>query len=324
MPSLPFRCPRCRAAAVVDLRDPCPGCGAQLPRSDGVLDFVVDPERRREQAFYDQEYADETVEAGPDLQALGPRWSGELQILSRLVRRHVGDLRDKRVVLLGNGSSEDELHFLLDRPAALVVSDLSPAAVRRLRERYAARLGGRPVSFAAIDAYDLPFGDGTVDVLYGNAFVHHLPALDPFFAEVARVLAPGGRAVFMDDAYAPVWQRSKETWLRPLMSYTHRRNPISPEDMRFTMAGGFREDDLARRIRAVGGEPYFVRQSFLYYFWTRAADRLFPARLQRFREQPRIARTLIDLDERLSRYEAVRKNLIRLVWGFRIPAAGPG
>ena len=289
-----------------------------------MLDFVTDAARKDEQAYYDEEYSGgASTDSGQPLEALGERWQAPNDILSRLVRRYVGDLRGKRVVLLGNGASQRELHFLVERPAALVLSDLSPEAVRAIEVRYSDQLVGQPITFAAIDAYDLPFPDDSVDVVYGFAFVHHLPELDGFFAEVSRVLAPNGRAVFMDDAYAPVWQRSKETWLRPLMRYTHRRQPISPEDMRFTMAGGFREDDLGRRIRAAGGDPFFERQSFLYYFWTRAADRLFPSRWQHLRSQRHVGALLITLDQRLSRFAVIRKNLIRLVWGFTVPAEAP-
>ena len=67
--------------------------------------------------------------------------------------------------------------------------------------------------FAGIDAENLPFADASVDIVYGYAFVHHLPDLDRFLAETARVLRPGGRAVFLDAAYAPLWDGSKRTWL---------------------------------------------------------------------------------------------------------------
>ena len=35
--------------------------------------------------------------------------------------------------------------------------------------------------------------------------------------------------------YGPLWQRSKQTWLRPMMLWSHRRNPRSPEDVRYTV-----------------------------------------------------------------------------------------
>jgi SAM-dependent methyltransferase len=319
LPSIVFRCPHCRQGALSDLASPCPECGERAPAVAGVPDFVRSADRAAEREFYDDEYAVATDGEQRSLADLGEFWDAPHNILGRLIRKHVGDLRGLRVLLLGNGKSDAELHFLADRPAALVLSDLSATAVHQVALRNTAVAAEGNTIFAAIDAYDLPFFDGSVDVVYGCAFVHHLSDVDTFLSEVARVLAPGGRAVFMDDAYAPLWQRSKETWLRPVMKYTHRRNPISPEDERFTMAGGFREDRLAEWIRAAGGIPFFERQSFLYYFWTRAADRLFPVSWQRVRDQRAVAATLIAADRGLERFELVRRNMIRLVWGFSLP-----
>ena len=48
------------------------------------------------------------------------------------------------------------------------------------------------------DALDLPFEDGSVDVLRCERVWQHLPDPQAAAAEVARVLAPGGRAAILD------------------------------------------------------------------------------------------------------------------------------
>ena len=320
-----FRCPSCRDQLRLEEglgRPTCVRCGSVVGTSDGVLDFVSEPDRAAERAYYEREYVGMREGAGPtrSIQSLAPEWQDFRNIPNRRVWQELGSLRGKRVVALGNGASDKELFFLTEDPEALVLSDLSAEAMRVIRDRYRLDEHAGQIYFAAIDGLDLPFVDEALDVVYGYGFVHHLPDYDRFFAESARVLRPGGRAVFMDDAYAPLWQAAKLTVLRPLMRYTHRRNPISPEDMRCTMAGGFREDDMARRIRAVGCEPWFHREAFLYFFWTRASERLFPKRLMHLGQHVAVARTLIKIDERLERYGWVRRNLIRLVWGFDKPA----
>jgi SAM-dependent methyltransferase len=203
----------------------------------------------------------------------------------------------------------------------LIYSDLSPVGLGAL----STELGDAGnVMFAAIDALDLPLHDGSVDVVYGFAFVHHLPDLDRFFAEVARVLRPGGRALFMDNAYSPVWQHLKLVWLRPLMRLSHRREPRSPEDIRDTVAGGMREPMLAERIRATGCRPWFERLALFYCLWKRASVSLFP---EVFRFIPRhdlVSRVLKGIDTRLARVPFFRRNMIRLVWGFDRPGEGPG
>ena len=52
------------------------------------------------------------------------------------------------------------------------------------------------VETVACDAAELPFEDGSFDLVLGHAVLHHLPALDRAFAEFHRVLRPGGTLVF--------------------------------------------------------------------------------------------------------------------------------
>ena len=47
--------------------------------------------------------------------------------------------------------------------------------------------------------------------------------------------------------------REREVWV------SHKRGPRSPEEVVERFTGGFREGELAPRIRAVGGESYFRR-----------------------------------------------------------------
>jgi SAM-dependent methyltransferase len=159
--------------------------------------------------------------------------------------------------------------------------------------------------------------DASVDLVYGYAFVHHLADIDQFLGETYRVLRPGGRCVFMDNRYSPAWQALKLGVLRPLMSYFHRQEPISPEDQRATLTGWYREEELAAKITAIGAMPYFRRSSLCHYLFTRASERLPPQRLFRWAASQRaLLRALVRLDTYLSRFGVVRANQIRLVWGF--------
>jgi SAM-dependent methyltransferase len=323
-----FRCPACGNGIGLDVlrsASACPSCGVQVATNDGILDFVaaapvVKSEGERE--YYDGVYAAygpaDPVEL--DLATLGPRWHGpEAPPERQAAWRRLGDLSGKTVLLLGNGDSFPELYLLTARPAVLIYSDLSPTGLRNIRDGYAPDGHADHLLFAAIEACDLPMFDGTVDVICGFAFAHHMADLDAFLAETARVLRPGGRAVFVDNAYSPLWQRLKLGVLRPLMRISHRREPRSPEDVRETLAGGFWEDDLARRITAVGGRPWFERQALLQYMWHRASVSLFPEELRCLRRRPGIDSTLMRIDERIARFAPVRRNLIRLIWGFDKP-----
>jgi SAM-dependent methyltransferase len=288
-----------------------------------MLDLVTSEERMAERRYYDDFYSSARSERGEtkEIAALARTWTHpEAPLEMRTAWERLGDLRRKRVLLLGNGESDAELFMLTQEPELLIFSDLAIEPMRAVRDAY--RLDSEPITFAAIDALDLPFVDASVDVVYGFAFVHHLPDLDRFLAEVARVLRPGGRAVFMDNAYSPVWQWAKRTWLKRLMALSHRRDPRSPEDVRDPSTAGYRLPSLEAGIRAVGGQPWFVRQSFFYYFWHRASVSLFRDEL-RVLPRARIAAAMARLDAWLSRFRFMRENTIRLIWGFdRPPGAG--
>ena len=190
-----FRCPACHedmpVAPAQAVR--CEACGLQLDAADGVIDFVPDEQRGAERAFYDDFYRHaRSPVAPPNPAALARTWTDpgapwEMQE----VWRRLGELNDRTVLLLGNGESVGELHMLIyKRPRTLIYSDLSPVGLRALRRRLD-RHSRDNVVFAAMDALDLPLRDESVDLVYGFAFAHHLPDLERFLAEVARVLAPG-------------------------------------------------------------------------------------------------------------------------------------
>ena len=71
------------------------------------------------------------------------------------------------------------------------------------------------------DCRELPFADGTKDVVIVQGGLHHLPSLpgdlDRTFAEIRRVLKPGGRLIFV------------EPWLTPFLRLVHAvcENPLA-------------------------------------------------------------------------------------------------
>jgi SAM-dependent methyltransferase len=335
----PFRCAACEEPLRLagDTAQRCAACGSTARTSRGVLDFVRDTELRAELEHYEGEYAGSSGGGPVDPEVLGQLWhNNPYSPWDEWMLEAMGDLRARVVVVLGNGVSPKELHLLTKAPRALVISDLSPIAMRAMRDAFDTRADRDNLFFAAIDAQDLPFAGGSIDVLYGYAFVHHLPGLDGFLAEAARVLRPGGRAVFMDNAYSPLWQKAKHGGLNAIMRLAHRRNPISEQDRRYTVAGGFVPADLERRVAGVGCRGWFRPTGLLHYLVTRAAQifvedssRLNLGR-RRWRRRAtgdvklvwsyrRILEALLAADRWLERLPAARENRLRLVWGFDKP-----
>jgi ubiquinone/menaquinone biosynthesis C-methylase UbiE len=287
---------------------------------DGILLLAPEGAMEEEGTFYDDIYTRAAVADPSDTASLRSEWESLYYPMNADVLRRVGDLSDQVVLLLGNGASAKELYFLELKPRRLIVSDLSLEGLRAGRKRHRLDENRYPVEWAVVDASRLPVLDSTIDVVYGYAFVHHLPDAASFLAEVARVLRPGGRCIFMDNRYSPAWQRAKLGVLRPLMRYFHRREPPSPADLEATLSGWHREEELEDMIVAVGGKPFFDRSSFFHYLFTRASERLPPRAVFSYLSSRKwFLRALVHLDDALARFESVRNNQIRLVWGFERP-----
>jgi SAM-dependent methyltransferase len=77
---------------------------------------------------------------------------------------------------------------------AATCTDISPGMLQTLAGN-AERLG-LDVDTVACDATELPFPDGSFDLVLGHAVLHHLPFLERSFAEFFRVLRPGGVLFF--------------------------------------------------------------------------------------------------------------------------------
>jgi ubiquinone/menaquinone biosynthesis C-methylase UbiE len=77
----------------------------------------------------------------------------------------------------------------------LTVTDLDPAMVAACRRRLAAH---PQVTVAEADVTDLPFEDGSFDVVASYLMLHHVIGWQQALGEAARVLRPGGTFVGYD------------------------------------------------------------------------------------------------------------------------------
>ncbi|MFN3215908.1 MAG: class I SAM-dependent methyltransferase [Acidimicrobiales bacterium] len=95
--------------------------------------------------------------------------------------------------VLDVGTGEGQIARLARSGGATMVVGVDPT---RNQVVEAARRGGE-VHYARAEAAALPFGDGTFDAVVACLVFEHIGAVDTAIAEVARVLEPGGRFVFM-------------------------------------------------------------------------------------------------------------------------------
>lgn len=90
--------------------------------------------------------------------------------------------------------------FLAEQGARVVAFDISKEQVRAARRRAQAR--GVPDRFhpAVASATALPFADASFDLVQGQDIIHHIADTGLLGREIARVLRPGGRAVFRENS----------------------------------------------------------------------------------------------------------------------------
>ena len=122
--------------------------------------------------------------------------TGRRQVLGKLVKV-LGERPGPypRALEIGAGTGYFSLNLLQDGVIrAATCTDIAPGMVEAL-ERNAAALS-LEVETAVCDASELPFDDESFDLVLGHAVLHHLPDLRRAFAELHRVLAPGGTLVF--------------------------------------------------------------------------------------------------------------------------------
>lgn len=148
-----------------------------------------DPQRlAREAKFHDRRY-DENTRAPTDKFYAITRTS-----FAWYRQRVMADVAGRRVLEYGCGPGM----IAFDASAAGADAfgiDISPVAIEHARAR-AAGLTNAP-SFSVDNAEHTRFPDASFDRIAGSGILHHL-ALEPAYGELARLLRPGGSAVFLE------------------------------------------------------------------------------------------------------------------------------
>ena len=102
-------------------------------------------------------------------------------------------------VAVGPGVTLTEILKTVDRTTVVYGVDLSPKMLEKTRRRVSAA-GYANIDLQEADARQLPFPDGTFDVLYNSYMLDLIPLgdLPVVLGEFRRVLRPGGRLVLVN------------------------------------------------------------------------------------------------------------------------------
>lgn len=212
-----LRCPFCRAAGLhlaireEDTREvregdlSCPGCRRTFPVQKGIPDFLdpADEALAREVAGWIELAGPLGEDLIPVMTALPhfphPPWPHVAPDFFQ-VFEHL-DFAGKRVVDLGAGRTWSTRYLkTLGRAAEVVAVDVLTTRFLGL-ETADVFFQQDGVHFERIrgDIHHLPLPDGWADAVFSCAAIHHSGDLDGLFAEVHRVLSPGGRLVFISE-----------------------------------------------------------------------------------------------------------------------------
>jgi SAM-dependent methyltransferase len=149
--------------------------------ADGRLD--------RERAFHDD------LAATLDPLAMPPQQLGPLEAA---MFEAAGVVPGAKVLDLGCGSGDLMIH-LLAVGADVTGVDLSPGMLALAEQRVSAFGGGRTAELRVASAEGLDLDSDAYDVVVGRFILHHLE-IGRAAPQIARVLRPGGRAVFAENS----------------------------------------------------------------------------------------------------------------------------
>lgn len=158
------------------------------PSADPARSSVAEVDRvQREREWHDHRFSGEDSRVGAEKYYAG---TGSSERAYRALIAGEG----RRVLEYGCGVGSSALE--LAQRDEVVGIDVSAVAVAQARAEASSR-GVTRAAFAQMDAERTSFASGVFDLVAGKGILHHLD-LERAFQEIARVLAPGGRAVFRE------------------------------------------------------------------------------------------------------------------------------
>ncbi len=163
----------------------------------------------RERAFHDQAFSEHT-------RAQVRRFYTVNGALRRWYERTLAEYADGADALEYGCGPGSAAFALAEQGADVTGIDLSPVAIEQATQTAREQQPGAPLRFEVMDAEHLAFADDSFDLVCGSGILHHLD-LEAAYGELARVLRPGGAAVFIEPmGHNPAinWYRSRTPELR--------------------------------------------------------------------------------------------------------------
>ena len=164
-----------------------------------------------------------------------------------LPTEHAGLAPGQTVVDLGSGAGNDVFiaRSAVGETGRVIGVDMTPEMIAKAREN-ASRRGFRNVEFRLGDIEALPVDDASADVVVSNCVLNLVPDKKRAFAEIFRILKPGGRFcvsdIVLEGRLPPELQKAAELYVG-------------------CVAGALDRDDYLDIIRETGFAAIEVRSS---------------------------------------------------------------
>lgn len=171
-----------------------------MPESSSSQDVI-----EREREFHNQRFASETRQPQQ-------KFYRTLTNCFDYYHLRIREYAAKADVLEYGCAKGEETLKLAPLARSVVGIDISDVAVAAGQQQAAASAIAN-VKFFAMNAEAMDFADGSFDLVFGSGIIHHLDSARAF-AEISRVLRPGGHAVFAE----PLGHN-------PLINWYRRRTP---------------------------------------------------------------------------------------------------
>ncbi|MDD5560555.1 MAG: methyltransferase domain-containing protein [Candidatus Omnitrophica bacterium] len=287
----------------------CPNCAAEYLIEDGIIDFLYNANAgvlRERKAMDEDDYitddrgdkfkiTDETIKRFKDKFLVLPegdgsslfKKGGSFQSTAEASGRFYSAMEQLRLTgrekILEIGACFSYASFKFAQKGcsvvALDISNYLKVSSLYVEKAYFERLFS--------DMHNMPFLDNSFDIVFGSAVLHHSKDLKAAFAEIMRVLRPGGKLVLINEAGRGVWER-----IHPVYKQMEEKGFGDTaynllEWKKGAQAGGFRRvkiifsslaDDYIMKYKNRGGKytfkvrlAYFLRkhrrfESFLLWF----------------------------------------------------------
>ncbi|HKB02561.1 MAG TPA: class I SAM-dependent methyltransferase [Gemmataceae bacterium] len=162
------------------------------------------------------------------------------------------------VLDLGTGTALIPIEFCRQAPTGQVVAvDAAFQMLTVAEENVRQAAVDERVFLHLVDAKRMPFDDHSFPAVMSNSIVHHIPDPRTVFAEIARVVMPGG-TIFVRDLLRP----ADAATLRHLVdTYAGSANEHQRKMFAESLHAALTVDEVKELVAGVGYDPAGVRQT---------------------------------------------------------------